>query len=78
MFWIMVAVTSYASGEIIVGPGTDLTNFPTRPACENALVGEKDFGFTTNWEIHASGQGLQLRYQQETVVSVVACVPVYP
>ena len=77
MFWVWVLVTVYASGEISVAPGTNLSGWGNREDCEAALVGEKDYGYTAGWDIRTDEGGTKLVYEQSTQRSVVQCFPVH-
>ncbi len=77
MLWVWVVVTVYASGEVNVDPGTNLSAWDSRASCEAALVGETDFGYTAGWEIRSAEGGTTLVYEQPTVRSIAQCFPVY-
>ena len=77
MLWVWVTVTVYATGAVQVTPGTNLDGWPSKSRCEDALLAEKDFGYTGGWTYETSEAGARLVYRQSSMKSITQCFPVY-
>ncbi len=72
--WFIVLVSVLPSGEVAVGHGTVLDSFPSREACEAALLDEFDRGYSAGYSAVRTNNSLQLVLEREGGREVMQCL----
>ncbi len=72
--WFIVAISVLADGSVSAGNGTLLQSFPTRAACEAALIDEFDRGYSAGFVAERTEGALQLVLERGRGRDVLQCL----